>query len=178
MSMDWTPEASERLRALWTAVPRLSTAEIGRRMGVTKSTIVGRAHRMKLPARPSPIRPASAVDAEQRPPRRRDGPKRQGAASLPAVLLAHRDPPEAAEPDLAAAPSARAPRVVPAGAGRTCQWIHGSARGVDTVFCGAPAVAGGSWCAAHRARCFTPRVGPSTGAGGGGLGRTIGWPGA
>lgn len=52
--MDWTSEAIERLRVLWSEGH--STAEIGRRMGVTKNSVVGKAHRLQLAARPSPIR--------------------------------------------------------------------------------------------------------------------------
>lgn len=52
--MDWTADAIDRLRALW--AEGLSTAEIGRRMGVSKNAVVGKAHRLNLSARPSPIR--------------------------------------------------------------------------------------------------------------------------
>ena len=52
--MDWTAEAIERLKALW--AEGHSTAEIGRRMGISKNAVVGKAHRLNLPARPSPIR--------------------------------------------------------------------------------------------------------------------------
>ena len=52
--MDWTTEAIERLKALW--AEGHSTAEIGRRMGISKNAVVGKAHRLTLPARPSPIR--------------------------------------------------------------------------------------------------------------------------
>jgi GcrA cell cycle regulator len=52
--MEWTDEVISQLRALW--AEGHSTAEIGRRLGVTKNAIVGKAHRLDLPARPSPIR--------------------------------------------------------------------------------------------------------------------------
>ena len=52
--MDWTEETISRLRGLWQE--GLSTAEIGRRMSITKNAVVGKAHRLTLPARPSPIR--------------------------------------------------------------------------------------------------------------------------
>ena len=54
--MEWTAKAIDQLRALW--AEGHSTAEIGRRMGITKNAIVGKAHRLDLPARPSPIRKA------------------------------------------------------------------------------------------------------------------------
>ncbi len=54
--MDWTEESISRLRSLWQ--DGLSTAEIGRRMQITKNAVVGKAHRLTLPPRPSPIRKA------------------------------------------------------------------------------------------------------------------------
>jgi GcrA cell cycle regulator len=45
----WTPEQDAQLRQHWDAGH--STAEIGRRMGVTKNSIIGRAHRLMLPPR-------------------------------------------------------------------------------------------------------------------------------
>jgi len=45
----WTPERITVLGELWAAgVP---TAEIGRQLGLTKNAVVGRVHRMGLPAR-------------------------------------------------------------------------------------------------------------------------------
>lgn len=52
--MEWTEETIARLKALWQE--GLSTAEIGRQLGITKNAVVGKAHRLGLPARPSPIR--------------------------------------------------------------------------------------------------------------------------
>ncbi|MGI4978680.1 MAG: GcrA family cell cycle regulator [Janthinobacterium lividum] len=57
--MDWTDAVILSLRALWDE--GLSTAEIGRRLGVTKNAVVGKAHRLVLPARPSPIRRGAPV---------------------------------------------------------------------------------------------------------------------
>lgn len=49
----WTPERLAMLRAEWaTGVP---TAEIGRRMGISKSAVIGKAHRMGLPGREAPV---------------------------------------------------------------------------------------------------------------------------
>ena len=52
--MEWAEETIVRLRALWDE--GLSTAEIGRRLGVSKNAVVGKAHRLDLPARPWPIK--------------------------------------------------------------------------------------------------------------------------
>ena len=63
--MEWAEETIVRLRTLWDE--GLSTAEIGRRLGVTKNAIVGKAHRLDLPARPSPIRRDGSGGAPRRP---------------------------------------------------------------------------------------------------------------
>ncbi len=71
--MEWNDETIARLRALW--AEGHSTAEIGRRMGVSKNAVVGKAHRLNLSARPSPIRrDANAAGARAPTPRRVTGP--------------------------------------------------------------------------------------------------------
>lgn len=72
--MEWNDEVISRLRDLWTEGH--STAEIGRRLGVSKNAIVGKAHRLDLPARPSPIRRDGQAPAADRKaaPRRVEGP--------------------------------------------------------------------------------------------------------
>lgn len=52
--MTWTPERIAQLKELWDKGE--STAEIGRRLGISKNAVVGKAHRLSLSARPSPIR--------------------------------------------------------------------------------------------------------------------------
>jgi GcrA cell cycle regulator len=63
--MVWGEETIRHLRDLW--AQGLSTAEIGRRLGVSKNAIVGKAHRLDLDARPSPIRRDAAKPASERP---------------------------------------------------------------------------------------------------------------
>ena len=50
----WTPERIAESTRLWGE--GLTTAEIGKVVGVSKNAVVGKAHRLGLPARPSPIR--------------------------------------------------------------------------------------------------------------------------
>jgi GcrA cell cycle regulator len=52
----WTPERVTQLGQLWDE--GLSTAEIGRRLGLTKNAVVGKAHRLGLKPRPSPLKAA------------------------------------------------------------------------------------------------------------------------
>jgi GcrA cell cycle regulator len=62
--MVWNDETIRHLRDLWTEGH--STAEIGRRLGVSKNAIVGKAHRLDLDARPSPIRRDGAKPSQDR----------------------------------------------------------------------------------------------------------------
>jgi GcrA cell cycle regulator len=64
---EWTDDRIRKLRQLWSEGH--STAEIGRRMGISKNAVVGKAHRLDLPARPSPIRTGGAPRAPRVPRR-------------------------------------------------------------------------------------------------------------
>ena len=52
--MSWTPERIDELTKLWESGH--SASAIGKILGVSKNAVVGKAHRMKLQARPSPIK--------------------------------------------------------------------------------------------------------------------------
>ena len=49
----WTEERLEGLKKLWAT--GLSISQIGEALGVSRNAIAGKAHRMGLPKRPSPI---------------------------------------------------------------------------------------------------------------------------
>src|SRR6478735_3271090 len=97
--MEWAEETIVRLRTLWDE--GLSTAEIGRRLGVSKNAVVGKAHRLDLPARPSPIRrDGSGTSAP-----RRSAPRRIAGPTLPPLS-------SAAPVSAATSPAVQAPMVV------------------------------------------------------------------
>lgn len=52
--MGWTDENILELKSLWSE--GLTTGEIGKRLGVSKNAVVGKAHRLGLKGRPSPIK--------------------------------------------------------------------------------------------------------------------------
>ena len=55
--MAWTEQMVEDLRKMWKE--GLTTGEIGKRLGVSKNSIVGKVHRLGLAGRPSPIKKKS-----------------------------------------------------------------------------------------------------------------------
>ena len=53
-TIGWNDEKIGRLKKLWSE--GLTTGEIGKRLGVSKNAVVGKAHRLGLKGRPSPIK--------------------------------------------------------------------------------------------------------------------------
>lgn len=81
--MVWNEETIRSLTALW--AEGYSTAEIGRRLGVSKNAIVGKAHRLVLEPRPSPIRREPATGDRLPSPARKAGPTLPPLASASIV---------------------------------------------------------------------------------------------
>ncbi len=148
--MDWNDEAIARLRALWDEGH--STAEIGRRMAVSKNAVVGKAHRLNLPARPSPIR----RDAAGGPSVRAATPKRVTGPTLPPLPAAEPIREMVAQP-LAPEPPPRVPermpmlRQVPQSRTRTvtCCWPIGEPGTKSFRFCVSDATPNKPYCAEH-----------------------------
>jgi GcrA cell cycle regulator len=157
--MEWTEDAIGRLRALWDEGH--STAEIGRRLGVSKNAVVGKAHRLDLPARPSPIRRDGTGSTARRPTVRRvAGPtlpplsSTAAAAMEPTPSAAPHSAPLAPRP-LTARPAAAAPpprmQVAPRPFARSvsCCWPSGDPGTPNFRFCDAAAVPGKPYCGDH-----------------------------
>jgi GcrA cell cycle regulator len=162
--MEWTEEKIAELRALW--AEGLSTAEIGRRINVSKNAVVGKAHRLDLPARPSPIR-RDGPRLPSRPP----GPRRVTGPTLPplatsslppalippgalaAATLARPTPSppgrQAAEPAVTAKPTAPRPASGYVPRPMACCWPIGEPGTKSFHFCEAEAVPGKPYCAEH-----------------------------
>jgi len=163
--MEWAEETISRLRMLWDE--GLSTAEIGRRLGVSKNAVVGKAHRLDLPARPSPIRWGGVAAAPRRTlPRRVAGPTLPPLSSTgplpgpiapvaaPARLVAAvagRDAGALAKPRPAPAAPPRVQAAAPRPYGRviTCCWPIGEPGTKSFRFCDAESVPGKPYCADH-----------------------------
>ena len=174
--MEWTDESITRLRSLWQE--GLSTAEIGRRMQITKNAVVGKAHRLTLSPRPSPIRkglekpdPASIVPSAAAvvPPAATPRPRPASSAvpepvaASPDTILPQRRPlsvvgaphPEP-RPALAEAepPALRPVAPVPRRRGLTCCWPLGEPGTKEFHFCGGDPIAGKPYCAQHAALAY------------------------
>ncbi len=150
----WTDVAKARLRNLWDE--GLSTAEIGRRLNVSKNSVIGQAHRLALPKRPCPIRYSNG---QKRPRVRGPHPPHLPArlsdtACRLQISTAHNAQPEAGAsaptatrtmPPATVTPSVRiAPYRI-----TECCWPIGDPGTSSFRFCDGPALPGKPYCAAH-----------------------------
>jgi len=118
--MSWTDERIDRLKAMWTegATASQIADELG---GVSRNAVIGKAHRLGLEARPSPVKPGEEKETpakSSRPAAARPAKaaKTESSAEAPhADDVAPGDAPPGRGPDLKPAPTGQAAR--PHGAG-------------------------------------------------------------
>ena len=107
--MSWTEERIERLKAMWTEGSTASQIadELG---GVSRNAVIGKAHRLGLEARPSPVKPGEEKEASKKPAKAaapkpsRAARAESSAASPHADDVAPGDAPAGPGPDLPAEP--------------------------------------------------------------------------
>jgi len=110
--MSWTDERIEKLTKMWEGGATASqiAEELG---GVSRNAVIGKAHRLGLKARPSPVKPNEKVEAPapaaraakpaaEAPPRAAQPAPRPASAAVPR-------PAPAAQPAASGAPAADAP---------------------------------------------------------------------
>lgn len=131
--MSWTDERIEKLTKMWEGGSTASqiAEELG---GVSRNAVIGKAHRLGLKARPSPVKPnekepapapapkAAKAEAPPKPaPAPRAEPVRAEAAPAAAPLRPAPPPPASAAPEASGdepvKPAAPSPRVVSVGPG-------------------------------------------------------------
>jgi len=147
----WTDAKLAQLAQLWNekrvgGQPLYSTADIAMQMGMTKNAIIGKAHRLGLPPRPSPIRASGSGEKPRREPRQI--PKLPPLPSLAGVVA---EPPKLP-------PAPRVPRPVPRPAPtdpkHPCCWPIGEPGKPGFRFCGAPSLVGKPYCEEHAKRAY------------------------
>ncbi len=160
--MSWTEDRVGQLRELWSQ--GLSASQIAERLGsVTRNAVIGKAHRLALASRPSPIRGASG----QARPRTRPAPMPRRPVRAPLIApargrfngvvngLANGKPRGAGIGIDRAALRVRAPYPLAAAAdGPACKWPLGDPGDADFHFCGSPSVAGRPYCPDHCAMAY------------------------
>ncbi|WP_374653150.1 GcrA family cell cycle regulator [Dongia sp.] len=171
--MEWTEQRIEMLRKLWgqgQTASQIATL-LG---GVTRNAVIGKAHRLGLTGRPSPIKREGAESAA---PRRKPAAQRrqqpaiapmpaprhavapsahqniQAPASVPAETRYAAPAPEIVEtriePQVAAVKAPSAPRVAAGAGSKSCSWPVGDPKQPGFHFCGDVAEPGRPYCAHH-----------------------------
>ncbi len=158
--MSWTKERTSLLEKLWTEGK--SAAEIAKELGgVTRNAVIGKAHRMGLSGRPSPIKKATKSKASTttkkktaakstaptiKPRTKKSAPpKRENETPLPKSIK-----------PIPAGPK-KVKKEIPSGKGlgildltdRICKWPHGDPQEADFHFCGEPVHPGRTYCMPH-----------------------------
>ena len=142
--MEWTDDVIGRLKALW--LEGHSTAEIGRKMGISKNAVVGKAHRLNLAGRPSPIRRGPPGERPRRPVV-----KRVTGPTLPTMEA---PPVRGVAPAAATPPPLRAVRTGGGGRLIPCCWPIGEPGTRSFHFCDDESLPGKPYCAAHAALAY------------------------
>jgi GcrA cell cycle regulator len=168
--MEWTEQRIEMLRKLWgqgQTASQIATL-LG---GVTRNAVIGKAHRLGLTGRPSPIK---REGTEAAAPRRKPAAQRRQQPAVAAMPAPRHVAPQAstmpapsaqaepryaapapelsetrAEPQVAAQKAPSAPRVAAQAGSKSCSWPVGDPKQPGFHFCGDAAEAGRPYCAHH-----------------------------
>jgi len=156
-SPEWPVERTKYLRAAWAAGHSARLIAIA--IGVTKSSVIGKVHRLGLAPRPSPIRhggPQSGLRAERKrraeagrlpPPGGHHLPRPVGDGGLPSLARPVVLPAPKPVPRFVAKPAPFA-RVV------TCVYPIGSPGERGFRWCSDDAKMGSPYCPRHHALCY------------------------
>ena len=163
--MEWTEHQIARLRQDW--AEGLSTRIIGERLGFSKNSIVGKAHRLDLPPRPSPVRrrmlDGKFVPNEAVPRRHYPVPALPALAcimvplpNISVIAVARVVKRKAPASAVVAPPSAESPlpwqgRIAP------CCWPEGEPGTKSFRFCREPSKPGQVYCSDHMKRAYIPK---------------------
>lgn len=125
--MAWTKERIAKLQKMWEK--GLSASQIAEELGeVTRNAVIGKAHRLGLSGRPSPVK--SAKKAAQKPkPAAKKPPKETKAKVITLLMLTD----------------------------RICKWPIGHPDEATFHFCGIESAPGHPYCAEHAGMAYQER---------------------
>ena len=120
----WTEDRLETLKNLWN--DGLSISQIGQKLGVTRNAVAGKAHRIGLPKRQSPISGSGALV-------RKKAKKTEEVSELPLRLALRKI----------------------SWSRSKCVWPSGDPKTTDFSFCGEPIEPGKPYCHEHCILAYT-----------------------
>lgn len=135
--MGWTDEQVEELKRLWDK--GLTTGEIGKTLGVSKNAVVGKAHRLGLNSRPSPIR---------------RGDDENTAADVPEQSTAEKKTVKPSPAKKTAEKEKKKLFTVNDLTSSSCRWPVGDPKDENFHFCGKEALPDKPYCAEHAAIAY------------------------
>jgi GcrA cell cycle regulator len=151
--MEWTEQRIELLRKLWGQGQTASQIAVALG-GISRNAVIGKAHRLGLTGRPSPIK----RDVSGQPSRRKTAARRLANIAPKPVM----EKAASGEGKSAAAPSAQSAQ--PArqgysatrahGGTKTCSWPVGDPKQPGFQFCGEPSEPGRPYCAKHCSQAY------------------------
>lgn len=150
------------LTRLW-GMP-LTTSEIGALLGVSKNTVIGRAHRLRLPSRGNPVGKTRAERprlSTEEMIEKLEAKRRKHNAQTAAYRLRRKAEALGVTVDGLPLPVSRPPREIIISRVQTCQaplWGRDEKQG---AFCGKPAVLGKSYCPDCCARLLVKPMTPA-----------------
>lgn len=151
--MVWTDEKVKSLVQLWESGQ--SITQIGKALGMTRNAVVGKAHRIGLAKRASPIM-RSEKPAQPRQPAAQHGPSLHAAApAAPRATVQIRDEPAATTPGSQSQLTAAMLAALTPSSGPRCKWPIGDPKTSDFDFCSGVALPGKPYCAQHCAMAYT-----------------------
>ena len=142
--MPWDENNVSKLRELWDQ--GLPTAQIGKLLGFTKNAVVGKAHRIGLERRPSPIR-RTAVKPDRKKARSPVMPK----------LNFEKSNDISSKPKEASSFQPIVKNIFNTMPKRGCEWPKGHPDEIDSSFCGRKTVEKFSYCPLHLMIVFQPK---------------------
>ena len=153
--MVWTDETVKLLVQLWESGQ--SITQIGKALGMTRNAVVGKAHRIGLAKRASPIM-RSEKPAQPRPAVSHHA----AAPAAPRAPVQVKQEPAAMRQDSTAGTAAPQPQLTAAmlaalqpSSGPRCKWPIGDPKSAEFDFCEHVALPGKPYCAQHCAMAYT-----------------------
>lgn len=160
--MAWTPELIKDLKRLWNK--GLTTVEIGNRIGMSKNAVVGKAHRLGLEGRPSPIKKSAkktivVEETVTKKPETENTAKQviddidelESSSFPPEELLKAEPMPEMSVSKKGKQKGVQLVDLKP----NSCRWPLGDPKDADFCFCGHECANGKIYCEEHCAVAYT-----------------------
>ena len=149
--MAWTPELVKELEKLWKK--GLTTMEIGNQLGLSKNAVVGKAHRLGLESRPSPIKYENVKRVASKAIHKKETTEESdvsGTSSSP-VFKSEPLPPEI---NIHKSKKHKGVALVDLKP-NSCRWPEGDPKDPNFHFCGERVAPGKIYCPAHCAIAYT-----------------------